>query len=267
MTFFCFECGKNLDESIFYKKVKNRCKNCFNKKLKCQVCGMFFTKKWLTTHTEREHQSFERNVLENDNNNKNDTNPNVSTFEKHAYFVIGPRNFGKTFYMVKVLEKIGNKRPIHIKTRSPNQYPNYKTNTEIKPIHKYKRSVVVFDDMLEAKNSSQREEFFTRGRHEDLDVYYISQNYFALPRQSIRNNSDRLILFKQTLRDVQSMYHDIGAFDMIYDEFKEMCHKRWEERFNYLCIDMAKNKNEGNYRIFIESKTTYIDCIPETEPF
>ena len=82
-----------------------------------------------------------------------------------------------------------------------------------------------------------------------------------------RNNSDRLILFKQTLRDVQSMYYDIGAYDMNYDEFKLMCHKAWDERFNYLYIDMTKNKNEGKYRIFNESKTTYIDCIPETEPF
>ena len=118
--------------------------------------------------------------------------------------------------------------------------------------------------MLGAKISSQIDEFFTRGRHEDLDVYYISQSYFGLPRQSIRNNSDRLI---QTLRDVQSMYYDIGAYDMKYDEFKEMCHKAWSERFNYLCIDMTKNRDNGKYRIFNESKTTYIDCIPETEPF
>ena len=69
--------------------------------------------------------------------------------------------------------------------------------------------------MLGAKNSSQIDEFFTRGRHEDLDVYYISQSYFALPRQSIRNNSVRLLLIKQTLRYVQSMYHDSGAFDMM----------------------------------------------------
>ena len=96
--------------------------------------------------------------------------------------------------------------------------------------------------------------FFTRRRHEDLDVYYISQSYFAFPRQSIRNNSDRLILFKQTLRDVQSMYYDIGAYDMNYDEIKEMCHKAWDERYNYLCIDTTKNKNDGKYRIFNESK-------------
>ena len=194
-------------------------------------------------------------------------NKNVSTFENRANVIIGPRNVGKTYYMLKVLEKIDNKRPIHIITRSTNQYPNYKTSTEIKPINKYKGSVVIFDDMLGAKNSSQIDEFFTGGRHEDLDVYYISQSYFALPRQSIRNNSDILILFKQTLRDVQSMYYDIGAFDMIYDEFKEMCRVAWSEKFNYLCIDMTKNKNDGKYRIFNESKTTYIDCIPETEPF
>ena len=45
------------------------------------------------------------------------------------------------------------------------------------------------------------------------------------------------------------------------------CHKAWDEKCNYLCIDMTKNKNEGKYRIFNENKTTYIDCIPESEPF
>ena len=120
-------------------------------------------------------------------------NNNVSPYENRANVVIGPRNVGKTYNMLKVLEKTGNKRSINIITRSPNQYPNYKTSNGIKPINKYKGSIVVFDDMLGAKNS---------------------QSYFALPRQSIRNNSDRLILFKQTLRDVQSMYQDIEASDM-----------------------------------------------------
>ena len=46
-----------------------------------------------------------------------------------------------------------------------------------------------------------------------------------------------------------------------------MCHKAWSERFNYLCIDMTENKNEGKYRIFSESKNTHIECIPETGPF
>ena len=46
-----------------------------------------------------------------------------------------------------------------------------------------------------------------------------------------------------------------------------MCHKAWGERLNYLCIDMTKIKNEGKYRTLNESKTTYIEFIPENEPF
>ena len=103
--------------------------------------------------------------------------------------------------------------------------------------------------MLGARKSSQIYEFYTRGRHKGLSVFYASQSYIGLPRQSIGNNSDRLILFKQTLRDVQSMYYDIGAYDMKYDELKEMCDKAWSERFNYLCFDMSRNKDEGEYRI------------------
>ena len=247
----CTACNIMIDVNN-YKKDRTVCKSCYNinKRKNNNV----------TLPTNKINTSYQQPNVENVN--KKDSN-----FENHRHVIIGPSNVGKTYYMLQVLEKIGNQRPIHIITRSPNQYPNYKTSNEIKPINKYKGSVVIFDDMLGARNSSQINEFFTRGRHEDLDVYYISQSYFGLPKQSIRNNSDRLILFKQTLRDVQSMFYDIGAYDMNYNEFKQMCHKAWDEKNNYLCIDMTKNKNEGKFRIFNESKTTYIECICETEPF
>ena len=248
-------CNIEIDEDNC-KKDRNICKNCYN----------INRKKYNINEKKRKYDDpmnkIEKLKIDNVNNKII-----VPTHENHAYVVIGPRNVGKTYYMLKVLEKIGNKIPIHIITRSPNQYPNYKTSTEIKPINKYKGSVVIFDDMLGARNCSQIDEFFTRSRHEKLDVYYISQSYFALPRQSNRNNSDRLILFKQTLRDVQSMYYDIGAYDMKYDEFKQMCHKAWSERFKYLSIDMTKDQNDGNYLVFNESKNTYIECICETEAF
>ena len=234
----CTACNIMIDINN-YKKDRTVCKTCYNKKRRKNNFNTLPPNK---------------NNNENVDNNKDD-NPNLSTYENRANVIIGPRNVGKTFYMLKILEKIGNKRPIHIITRSPNQYPIYKTGNEIKPINKYKGSVVIFDDMLGAKHSSQIDEFFTRGRHEDLDVYYINQSYFALPRQSIRNNSDRLILFKQTLRDVQSMYYDIGSYDMNYDEFKLMCHKAWDGKYNYLCIDMTKNKNDGKHVYSTKTKT------------
>ena len=249
----CTVCNIMIDEDNC-EKDRNVCKNCYN------INRKKYTNNEKKRKTDDSVRNIEKPKIDNVNNN-------VSTYENHRHVMIGPSNVGKTYYMLKILEKIDNKRPIHIITRSPNQYPNYKTSTEIKPMNKYKGSVVIFDDMLGAKSSSQIDNFFTRGRHEDLHVYYISQSYFVLPRQSIRNNSDILILFKQTLRDVQSMYYDIGAYDMKYDEFKEMCHKAWDEIFNYLCIDKTKNKNDGKYRIFNESKTIFNECIPETNPF
>ena len=54
---------------------------------------------------------------------------------------------------------------------------------------------------------------------------------------------------------------------MKYDEFKEICHQARSEKFNYLRIDMAINKNEGKYRIFNESKNTYFECICQAEAF
>ena len=57
-------------------------------------------------------------------------NPRVSEYEIHRDVIIGPTNAGKSYYMLKKLEKLGKKRPVHIITRSCNQYPNYKTSID-----------------------------------------------------------------------------------------------------------------------------------------
>ena len=100
-----------------YKKDRTVCKSCYNisKRKNNNV----------TLPTNKINTSYQQPNIQNVNNNNNDI---VSTYENHRHVVIGPSNVGKTYYMLKVLEKIGNKRPINIITRSPNQYPNYKTS-------------------------------------------------------------------------------------------------------------------------------------------
>ena len=145
----CTACNIMIDINN-YKKDRTVCKNCYNK------------------NKRKNNNNTLPPIKINENVDNND-----SKYENRANVIIGPRNIGKTYYMLKVL---GDQRPIHIITRSPNQYLNYETSIEIKPIHKYKGSIVILDDLLGSKNSSQIDEFFTRGRHEDLDVYYISQS-------------------------------------------------------------------------------------------
>ena len=136
-------CNIKIDENN-YLKHKTVCKSCYNKNRRKNNIDTLSTRKINT--------SYQQLDIENVNNK-------VSKYENHRHVIIGPSNVGKTYYMLKVLEKIGNERPIPIITRSPNQYPNYKTSIEIKPINKYKGSVVIFDDMLGAKNSSKIDEF------------------------------------------------------------------------------------------------------------
>ena len=104
--------------------------------------------------------------LSNSKKQINDNKASVSPDENHRHVIIGSSNVRIAYFMLKILENLDDKRPIYIIFRSPNQYPIYKTDTDIKPKYKYKRSVAIFDDMLGTGNSSQIDEFFTRGRHE-----------------------------------------------------------------------------------------------------
>ena len=121
--------------------------------------------------------------------------------------------------------------------------------------------------MLLSKQESYIDLFFTRVRHNNIDIYYISQSYFHLPKNTIRNNSNIIILFKQTLRDIILLFHDIAGLDMNLDEWKELCRKAWENDYDYLQIDRFAKIGIGRYTIRNCNKNNFIECTPETKPF
>ena len=147
-------------------------------------------------------------------------------------------------------------KQIHIITTSPEQYSNIEIediegqqscisveeDLEDRTVQDYRNFCIVFDDMLD---TSQKlvDPFFTRGRHNDLGVYYLSQYYFDLPKRTIRNNSNIIILFQQTLKDVEPTYRDFAGFDMSYNEFKNLCRKSWKEKHIYSLINRLEEKN------------------------
>ena len=38
-------------------------------------------------------------------------------------------------------------------------------------------------------------------------------------------------MFVQTIKDIESIYGDVGGYDIIYDETKQLCKKSWEEDY------------------------------------
>ena len=237
----CIVCKIKIDKDN-YKKDRNICKNCYN-----------MNRKKYNKITTSYQQPKNENV--SNSNNKNRT------------LIIGFSNCGKTYLMNHILFQ--KQEPIFIITKSINQYPTIKAQTsdEIQPLENYENSTVVFDDMLLSKQTSDIDLFFTRGRHHSIDIYYISQSYFHLPKNTIRNNSNIIILFKQTLRDIILLFHDIAGLDMNLEEWKSLCRKAWEKDYDYLQIDRFAKIGEGRYTIRNCNKTTYIECICETKPF
>ena len=125
--------------------------------------------------------------------------------------MVGPSFSGETYLTLKTLSRIPN-RDIYIITKShPDQYSNSKIRIkelgdEIESLNEYENGVIVFDDVLGSSNSRFIDPFFNRGRHNNLDIYYLSQSYFDLPKRTIRNNSKKIILFNQLLKDIEHIY-------------------------------------------------------------
>ena len=121
--------------------------------------------------------------------------------------------------------------------------------------------------MLLSKQESNIALFFTRGRHNIINVYYISQSYFHIPKNSIRKKSNKIILFKQTLREIILLFHDMVGLDLNLEEWTPLCCKAWENDYSYLQKDRFANIGEGRYTIRNYNKSTYIECTLEVKPF
>ena len=246
----CSACNIKLDINND-KKGRTVCRDCYNKK-----------KREINIYTSPPNK-----IIENVNT------PQKSKFENNnRTLLVGPSFSGKTYLMLKILSRISD-RDIYIITKSPpEQYTNSKIkikeiSDEIKPLNEYENGIIVFDDILGSSNSRFIDQFFIRGRHNNLDTYFLSQSYFDLSKRTIRNNSNEIILFIQTLKDIEHIYRDLAGYDMNNDEFKDLCRKSWEGNYNYLCIDRSKKRYQGRYCICNESKKTYIEATPQTKPF
>ena len=223
-----------------YKKDRTVCKDCFKKKKrKNNLIQNEFTSSQQQPKIEHDNINFSNRTI-----------------------LVGPSFSGKTYLMLKILSRIPN-QDIYIITKSPpKQYSISKIrikeiSDEIKPISEYENGIIVFDDILGSSNSRFIDQFFIRGRHNNLDIYYLSQSYFVLPKRTIRNIGNKFILFIQTLKEIEHIYRDISGYDMSYDEFKELCRNTWDEDYNYLCIDRCKKRDQGRYYIYNESKNSY----------
>ena len=113
------------------------------------------------------------------------------------------------------------------------------------------KNLMVFDDLLLEKQNAC-EKYYARGRHSNVDCFYLSQNYFKLPIQTIRENANFICLFRQDLKNMNHIYSDHASSDMKSEEFRDMCKKIWEGPHDFTVIDLTRDKDVGKYRKWVD---------------
>ena len=111
------------------------------------------------------------------------------------------------------------------------------------------KNLLVLDDIMLGPQNKV-EAYFTRGRHSNVDVIYITQSYFRLPRQTIRENGNLFMFFPQDRKNLIHIFNDHCAGDGIqFESFSNFCNDAWRESpHNFVTIDLSRTIDTGKYR-------------------
>jgi hypothetical protein len=181
--------------------------------------------------------------------------------------IVGPSGCGKTNAMISLLLHPNGLRfeNIYLYSKSLHQ-PKYRTLSEIlkpmKEIGYYEydndkdiispqevkpNSILIFDDIV-CSNQSIIRDYFTFGRHNNIDCFYLCQTYTKIPKQLIRDNANLMIVFEQDGANLKHIYNEFVQSDMSQQQFRDICSQCWKNKYDFLVIDKEFGINSGRYR-------------------
>lgn len=185
----------------------------------------------------------------------------------------GPSNSGKTNVMLNLLFNPNGLRFQNVYVFSKSLYqPKYellkKVLTALPSIGYYpfteneqvphpnevkKNSVMIFDDVSCEKQVNVRN-YFTMGRHNNVDTFLLCQTYSQVPKQLVRDNANLIVIFKQDETNLKHVYNDHVNTDMSYNRFRDICAQVWNSKNNsFIVIDKERDTKDGRYRQEFES--------------
>ena len=119
-----------------------------------------------------------------------------------------------------VIDEIVNNKDFE---KSDTKIETYESIEEMKFPQDYNDGgIFILDDLNEKEmNDSRVQAMFKRSRHNILSIFIISQDYYELPKKTIRANGNIYHTFKpNNFLDVRNIYQGKASMDMTLDEFK-----------------------------------------------
>ena len=139
-------------------------------------------------------------------------------------------------------------------------YESAEDVTDPRELSSQKKNLMVFDDLLLEKQIIC-ESCYVRGRHSNVDCFYLVQNYVKLPRQTIRENANFICLFPQDLKNLNHIFDDHVGSDMTQEEFRQLCKTAWEKQHSFVIIDLSSKHTMISIEVGLTSFTYQIKLI------
>ena len=185
----------------------------------------------------------------------------IKCFSKYIPIHIIPNILNEEDIDIVIEEIVKNKEF----QKSNAEIETYESIEELKFPQEYiDGGVIILDDLNEKEmNDSRVQAMFKRSRHNNFSIFIISQDYYDLPKRTIRANGNIYHIFKpNNFLDVRNMYQDKASMDMTLNEFKYLTNISWDKKYQPLTIDMTKDKYTGKYRLNLNKI-----FVPNTTPF
>ena len=118
-----------------------------------------------------------------------------------------------------VIEEKGNDKDVE---KSDTEIETYDSIEELKNPQEYDGGIITLDALNERKKNHPRvQTMFKRSRHDILSTFIISEDYYELPKRTIRANGNIYHIFKPyNFRDLQNFFQDTSSMVMTLKEYK-----------------------------------------------
>lgn len=113
-------------------------------------------------------------------------------------------------------------------------------------------SIIIFDDIA-MQNHDIVKDFFSRGRHYNVDSFYLCQSYSQVPKHLVRDNVNFLMVFQQDHFNLYNIYKSHVNSDTTFDEFTNMCRVSWKPDYGFMIINKDAKIEKGRYKMAFDT--------------
>jgi hypothetical protein len=145
-------------------------------------------------------------------------------------------------------------RFLQLKAESINIKEGLENTPKLDKMDKDTNHLVIFDDLVLAKDQSQIENFYIRARKLNCSVIYLSQSYYRIPK-IIRNNCNYMVLLKLSgQREVNMILSEFGL-GVSKEQLIALYQEATAEKFQPLVIDLEEEPTKRFRKGLLEIMT------------